>query len=82
LRVRLNQPTIRCVTADEQAAEFVSDLLTEIPRTAVVPAVRAALGVPEKVAKQIVQAFDDYVARPLEANLKTSMGATWRSATR
>jgi hypothetical protein len=74
LRVRLNQPTIRCVTADEQAAEFVSDLLTEIPRTAVVPAVRAALGVPEKVAKQIVQAFDDYVARPFEANLKNLHG--------
>jgi hypothetical protein len=74
LRVRLNQPTIRCVTADEQAAEFVSDLLTEIPRTAVVPAVRAALGVPEKVAKQIVQAFGDYVARPLDANLKNLHG--------
>jgi len=36
--------------------------------------VRAALGVPEKVAKQIVQAFDDYVARPLEANLKNLHG--------
>ena len=43
MRVRLNQPTIRCVTADEQAAEFVSDLLTEIPRTAVVPAVARPL---------------------------------------
>jgi hypothetical protein len=30
--------------------------------------------VPEKVAKQIVQAFDDYVARPLEANLKNLHG--------
>jgi hypothetical protein len=31
-------------------------------------------GVPEKVATQIVQAFDDYVARPLEANLKNLYG--------
>jgi Type II restriction endonuclease EcoO109I len=62
------------VTAEEKAAELVSELLTEIPRTAVVPAVRAALGVSERVAKQIVQAFDDYVARPLEANLKNLHG--------
>jgi hypothetical protein len=62
------------VTSEEQAAELVSDLLAEVPRTAVVPAVRAALGVSESVAKRIVQAFDDYVARPLEANLKNLHG--------
>jgi hypothetical protein len=62
------------VTTEDQTADLVSDLLAPIPRTAVVPAVRAALGVSEKRVNQIVQAFDDYVARPLEANLKRLHG--------
>jgi hypothetical protein len=62
------------VTAEERAADLVSDLLEPIPRTAIVPAVRAALGVSHKLSDRIVQAFDDFVARPLEANLKNLHG--------
>jgi hypothetical protein len=57
-----------------EQADLVSDLLAPIPRTAVVPAVRAALGVSHKHADRIVQAFDDFVAKPLEANLKKLHG--------
>jgi hypothetical protein len=56
------------MTAEEQA-DLVSDLLAPIPRTAVVPAVRATLGLPHKTTDRIVQAFDDFVAKPLAANL-------------
>ena len=64
------------MTADEQReqADLVGDLLAPIPRTAIVPAVRAALGLSHKVTDQVVQAFDDFVARPLEANLKKLHG--------
>ena len=58
----------------EQQADLVSDLLAPIPRTAIVPAVRAALGLPHKSTDRIVQAFDDYVAKPLEANLQKLHG--------
>jgi len=57
-----------------EQADLVSDLLEPIPRTAVVPAVRAALGVSHKQADRIVQAFDDFVAKPLETNLKKLHG--------
>jgi hypothetical protein len=57
-----------------EQADLVSDLLAPIPRTAVVPAVRAALGVSQKQADRIVQAFDDFVAKPLEANLRKLHG--------
>jgi hypothetical protein len=61
------------MTADEQT-DLVADLLEPIPRTAIVPAVRAALGLSHKQTDQIVQAFDDFVAKPLEANLKKLHG--------
>jgi len=73
LRHPLALPTIGPMTAEEQA-ELVSDLLEPIPRTAVVPAVRAALGLSEKQADRIVQAFDDFVAKPLAANLAKLRG--------
>lgn len=59
------------MTGEEQQeqADLVSDLLAPIPRTAIVPAVRAALGLPHRQTDRIVQAFDDFVARPLAANL-------------
>jgi Type II restriction endonuclease EcoO109I len=59
------------MTGEEQQeqSDLVSDLLAPIPRTAIVPAVRAALGLPHKQTDRIVQAFDDFVAKPLEANL-------------
>jgi hypothetical protein len=69
-------PTIRRVTAEErkEQADLVSDLLAPIPRTAIVPAVRAALGLSERRSDQIVQAFDDFVAKPLTANLAKLKG--------
>jgi hypothetical protein len=59
------------VTSEEhrEQAELVSDLLAPIPRTAIVPAVRAALGLSQRQTDRIVQAFDDFVARPLATNL-------------
>jgi len=59
---------------EEQRDDLLADLLAPIPRHGVVPAVEAALGIPRKQADAIVQAFDDYVARPLEANLKRLRG--------
>lgn len=55
-------------------SEVLEDLLAPIPRKAVVPAVEAALGVSRRQADRIVQAFDDFVARPLETNLKKLHG--------
>jgi hypothetical protein len=77
LRHSLALPTIPRVTAEEQP-DLVSDLLEPIPRTAVVPAVRAALGLSEKQADRIVQAFDDFVAKPLAANLAKLRGRDLR----
>src|SRR6266849_632882 len=60
--------------AEKQDADLVSELLAPIPRTAIVPAVRAALGLSHKLSDQIVEAFDNFVAKPLEANLKSLHG--------
>lgn len=59
------------MTSEEQQeqANLLDDLLAPIPRTAIVPAVRAALGLSQRQTDQIVQAFDAFVARPLAANL-------------
>jgi Type II restriction endonuclease EcoO109I len=64
------------VTAEEhqQHADLVDDLLAPIPRRAIVPAVSAALGVSQRQADQIVQAFDDHVAKPLNENLRKLHG--------
>jgi hypothetical protein len=59
---------------EERTIDLLDDLLAPIPRKAILPAVEAALGVPRKHAEAIVQAFDDYVARPLERNLKKLRG--------
>jgi hypothetical protein len=61
------------MTPDEQN-DLVADLLAPIPRTAIVPAVRAALGLSYKQTDKVVQAFDDFVAKPLESNLKKLRG--------
>lgn len=53
---------------------LVSDLLAEIPKSAVVPAVRAALGLTNKQTEKVVDAFDRFVAQPLEENLKRLHG--------
>jgi hypothetical protein len=59
---------------EQQQVDMLDDLLAPIPRKAILPAVEAALRVQRKQAEAIVQAFDDYVARPLEANLKKLRG--------
>jgi hypothetical protein len=53
----------------QEQADLLDELLAPIPRTAIVPAVRAALGLPHRQTDRIVQAFDDFVAKPLAANL-------------
>src|SRR4051794_12240417 len=50
------------------------DLLAPIPRKAIVPAVEAALGISRRKSEKIVDAFDDFVAKPLQANLKRLRG--------
>lgn len=52
----------------------VSDLLVPIPRTPNVPVVWGALGLSHRQNDRIVQAFDDFVARTLEANLRNLRG--------
>jgi hypothetical protein len=59
---------------EEHQPDLLDDLLEPIPRVGVVPAVEAVLGLPRKKADAIVQAFDDFVARPLAANLKRLRG--------
>jgi len=54
--------------------QFLDDLLSPIPRKAIVPAVEAALGVSRKTADRIVQLFDEHVAQPLERNLSELHG--------
>jgi len=73
LRVLLQGTTIGQKLTREETDLF-ADLLAPIPRVAVVPAVRAALGVTHSQADRIIQAFDDFVAKPLEANLAKMRG--------
>src|SRR6266536_4519164 len=58
----------------QEQADLLDELLAPIPRTAIVPAVRAALGLPHRQTDRIVQAFDDFVAKPLAANLQKLTG--------
>ena len=78
MRLRLARPCAGSFPADNlrvtseeerEQADFFDDLLAPIPRKAIIPAVRAALGVSQHQSDRIVQAFDDFVARPLVANL-------------
>jgi hypothetical protein len=48
-----------------ETTDLVQDLLAPLPRTALVPAVQAVLGVTWQQADQIVKAFDEFVAQPL-----------------
>jgi Type II restriction endonuclease EcoO109I len=57
-----------------ETSDLVQDLLTPLPRIALVPAVQAILGVTEHQADEIVTAFDEFVAQPLEANFKKLKG--------
>lgn len=59
---------------DEEQRDLLDDLLPAIPRSAVVPAVQAALGVSHRQADRVVGAFDDFVAKPLESNLRKLRG--------
>ncbi len=54
--------------------ELLADLLEPIPRKAIVPAVEAVLGLSRRQTDKIVQAFDDFVSKPMEANLKKLHG--------
>ena len=64
------------MTTEENTLQtnLFEDLLAPIPRKATVPAVAAALGLPQQKAQRIVDAFDDFVAKPLEGNLKKLRG--------
>lgn len=57
-----------------ETTDLVEDLVSPLPRTALVPAVQTVLGVTWNQADQIATAFDEFVARPLESNLKKLNG--------
>lgn len=59
---------------DDQRPDLVEDLLAPLPRTAMVSAVQAVLGVTRHQVEQIVTAFDEFVSAPLEANLRKLHG--------
>lgn len=61
------------MTADE-TRDLLDDLLAPIPKAAITPAVKAALGVSTRQGREIVEAFDLFVATPLAANLKKLRG--------
>jgi Type II restriction endonuclease EcoO109I len=58
----------------QDGGELVGALLAPISRTRIVGEVRMVLGVTDDQARRIVEAFDGFVARPLEANLKKLNG--------
>ena len=64
------------MTEEEQQApeELLNELLPQIPRAAVIPAVQAALGLSQKKSKLVVESFDDFVAQPLARNLRKLHG--------
>src|SRR5438105_1268682 len=62
------------MTLPYDGRDMVGDLFAPLPRAALVLPVQAVLGVTRHQAEQIVAAFDDFVAAPLEANLKKRSG--------
>src|SRR5438094_232848 len=48
----------------DQRPDLVEDLLAPLPRTTMVSAVQAVLGVTNHQAEQIVTAFDEFVSAP------------------
>jgi Type II restriction endonuclease EcoO109I len=54
--------------AARHSDDLVVDLVDPLPRVALVPEVQAILGVTRQQATAIAEAFDDFVAKPLEAN--------------
>lgn len=61
-------------TISEARPELLDDVLAPLPRAALVPVVQAIVGVTRQQAVEIVEAFDTFVAAPLEANLKRLTG--------
>ena len=59
---------------NQENLDLLDDLLGPIQRKAILPAIEAALGVPRLKAEAFVEAFDIYVARPLERNLAKLRG--------
>jgi hypothetical protein len=55
-------------------ADLLDHLLEPIQRKAIAPAVEAALGLPRSKAEAIIEAFDLYVAQPLERNFARLRG--------
>src|SRR6266540_1636008 len=74
LRCLSRRRTIPLMAEDEQQPDLVEELFAPLPRTAMVSAVQAILGVTHHQAHQIVAAFDEFVSAPLEANLKKLHG--------
>lgn len=54
--------------------DIIDELRVPISRASVVPKVRSILGVTETQALEITVAFDNFVARPLEQNLRNLRG--------
>lgn len=62
------------MSAPDNGRDMVGDLIAPLPRSAMVPAVQAVLGVTKEKAERIVERFDELVSTPLENNLKKLSG--------
>lgn len=60
--------------ASRASRSLVEDLFSPLPRAALIPGVQAVLGVTRSQAERVVDAFDEIVAQPMEANLKKLSG--------
>lgn len=54
--------------------DLLDEVIAPLPRVSLVPVVQEILGVSPDQAKDIIDAFDLFVARPLESNLKKLSG--------
>jgi hypothetical protein len=59
---------------NDAGSDLLDDVIAPLPRVAVGPAVEEILGVSSQQAREIVEAFDLFVAQPLESNLKKLAG--------
>ena len=61
------------MSSPTDANELAAALLAPISRVRVVAEIEMVLGIETEHAQQIVEAFDVFVAAPLEQNLKLSL---------
>jgi hypothetical protein len=58
----------------EAGSDLLDDVIAPLPRVALVHVVREILGISTQQARDVVEAFDAFVAQPLESNLRKLTG--------